>query len=141
MVYCAHCGAAELRSKAYCRQCGKWIGRTTPDSQLTAMIIFSALSALFGAASAIALFSNLGKAEWPINMAGTFCLVISVYQTISFCFALNLRLRQKGRRDTDARELKSPGERSTLQAADTAQFIRPSSVTENTTELLERKQR
>jgi hypothetical protein len=31
------------------------------------MIIFNALSALFGAGSAIALFSNMGKgAEWPL---------------------------------------------------------------------------
>ncbi len=107
---------------------------------MTVMIIFNALSALFGAASAIALFSNLGKrAEWPIYLAGTFCIVISVYQTISFLFALSLRMRLKQGRDE--RKLDSPREVSALRAADTSRFLRTPSVTENTTELLERKKR
>ena len=104
------------------------------------MIFFNALSALFGAASAVALFSNLNTgAEWPIYLAGTFCIVISVYQTISFILALSLRMRLK--RGKDIRELDSPREVSSLSSADTSQFVRPVSVTENTTELLERKKR
>lgn len=104
------------------------------------MIIFNGLSALFGAASAIALLSNSTKgAEWPINLAATFCLIISVYQTICFIFALGLRMRLK--RGKDQSELDSPREVSVLRAADTSQFVRPPSVIENTTELLERKKR
>jgi hypothetical protein len=103
------------------------------------MIIFNALSALFGA-SAIALLSNTTEgAEWPINLAATFCLIISVYQTNWFIFALGLRTRPK--RGKDQSELDSPREVSALRAADTSQFVRPPSVTENTTELLERKKR
>ena len=102
------------------------------------MIVFNALSALFGAASAVALFSNLNTgAEWPIYLAGTFCIVISVYQTISFIIALSLRMRLK--QGKDHRELDSAREVPALRAADTSQFVRPPSVTENTTELLERK--
>ena len=107
------------------------------------MIVFNALS-VFWRGSAVALFSNLSKgvewpiyAEWPIYLAGTFCIVISVYQTISFILALSLRMRIK--RGKDQRELDSPGEVPALRAADTSQFVRPPSVTENTTELLERK--
>jgi hypothetical protein len=104
------------------------------------MIFFNLLSALFGAVSAIALFSNVGKvAVWPIYLAGTFCIVISVYQTISFILALSLRMRLK--RGKDQRELDSPPEMSALRAADTSQFVPPPSVTENSTELLERKTR
>ncbi|MCM3903505.1 MAG: hypothetical protein ND866_17515 [Pyrinomonadaceae bacterium] len=129
-MYCTHCGAEEQHSKAYCRHCGKWIGGSAPEARITVMIIFNALSALFGAASAIALFSNMGKgAEWPINLAGTFCLIISVYQTISFIFALSLRMRLK--RGKDQRELDSLDEVPALRAADTSQFVRPPSVTEN----------
>ena len=137
-MYCAHCGADEQDSNAYCRKCGKWIGASPPESRITVMIIFNALSALFGAASAIALFSNSSRgAEWPINLAGTFCLIISVYQTVSFFLALSLRMRLKRVRDQS--DLDSPREVSALRAADTSQFVRPPSVTENTTELLERK--
>jgi len=58
---------------------------------------------------------------------------------ISFLFALSLRMRQKQERD--ARELDSPREISALSAAVTSRFVRVPSVTENTTELLERKKR
>ncbi|HYN24005.1 MAG TPA: hypothetical protein VES69_03065 [Pyrinomonadaceae bacterium] len=139
-MYCANCGADDQDSKTYCRQCGKWIGASPPEARMTVMIVFNALSALFGAASAIALYSNLGKgAEWPIQLAGTFCIVISVYQTISFLFALSLRMRLKQERDK--RELDPPREVPALRAADTSQFVRAPSVTESTTELLERKKR
>lgn len=142
-MYCTHCGSDEQLSKAYCRKCGKWIGGSAPEERMTVMIIFNALSALFGVASAIALFSNSGKAEWPINLAGTFCLIIAVYQTISFIFALSLRMRLKrgkGQTEFDApREIDSPREVPALRAADTSQFVGVPSVTENSTELLERK--
>ncbi|MCM3871322.1 MAG: hypothetical protein ND895_11610, partial [Pyrinomonadaceae bacterium] len=89
-------------------------------------------------ASAIALFSYLRNgAEWPIKLAGIFCIIISVYQTISFILSLSLQMRLK--RGKDQPELDSAREVSALNAADTSQFIRPQSVTENTTELLERK--
>lgn len=141
-MYCTHCGQGEQNAKAYCRQCGKWIGASTPEAQMTVMIVFNALSALFGAASAIALFSSTrGAAEWPINMAATFCLIISVYQTISFCFALSLRMRLRKGHDKDPRELEQPREMRELQAATTSQFVDLPRVTENTTELLERKPR
>ncbi len=101
------------------------------------MIIFNALSALFGAASAIALFSYMRNgAEWPITLAGIFCIIISVYQTICFIFALSLQRRLK--RGKDQRELDSAREIPALNAADTSQFVRAPSVTERTTELLER---
>jgi hypothetical protein len=139
-MYCMHCGADEQQSKAYCRHCGKWIGSSAPEERITVMIIFNGLSALFGAASAIALLSNSTKgAEWPVNLAATFCLIISVYQTICFIFALGLRRRLK--RGKDQSDLDSPREIPILQAADTSQFVRPPSVIENTTELLERKKR
>lgn len=105
---------------------------------MTVMIVFNALSALFGAASAVALFSDATRgAQWAINLAGIFCIIVSVYQTISFGLALSLRMRQK--RERVQRELDSPREMPALRAADTSQFVPPPSVTENSTELLERK--
>lgn len=58
---------------------------------------------------------------------------------ISFLFALSLRMRLKQERDK--RELDPPREVPALRAADTSQFVRAPSVTESTTELLERKKR
>ena len=104
-MYCTHCGADEQHSKAYCRKCGKWIGSSAPEERLAVMIIFNALSALFGAASAIVLFSRMSNgADWPIKLAGIFCIIIPVYQTICFIFALSLQMRikrGKAQRDLD----------------------------------------
>jgi hypothetical protein len=76
---------------------------------------------------------------WPIHLAGTFCIVISVYQTISFILALSLRMRLK--RGKNQRELDSPREVFALPGADTSKFARAPSVTENTTGLLEHRKR
>ena len=100
------------------------------------MIIFNALSAVFAAVAALVLFVN-SSATWAINLAATFCLIITVYQTLSFVFALNLRHRLKQGQTTPS-EIES-GKVLELNEADSAEFIRPNSVTENTTELLERK--
>ena len=135
---CTHCGAEKQRPRAYCRQCGKWIGSAPPEERMAVMIISNALCAIFAAVSALALFSTLNKgAEWPIYLAGVFCVMISVYQTVSFLFALSLQRRLKQARAQ--RELDSPREVPALRAADTSQFVLAQSVTENTTELLERR--
>jgi hypothetical protein len=100
------------------------------------MIIFNALSALFAMVAALVLFVK-PEGRWTVNLAATFCLIISVYQTLSFIFALNLKRRMKqGQEKSDQIETK---ERGQLPEADPADFIRPQSVTENTTELLERR--
>jgi hypothetical protein len=137
---CTHCGADEQQSRAYCRHCGKWIGISAPEERMAVMIIFNALSAIFGAVSAIALFGNLNSgAQWPIYLAGAFCVIISVYQTISFIFAFSLQMRLKRARAKDESELDLAHEVPALRPANTSQFIVAPSVTENTTELLESK--
>ena len=141
-MFCSNCGASEQTPKTYCRHCGTWIGTGRPEERITVMIIFNALSALFATIAAMVLFmteSGRLAATWAINLAATFCLIISVYQTLSFLFALNLRSRLKQGHETPAKiESRSLLE---LKEADNAAFLRPHTVTENTTELLERKSR
>jgi hypothetical protein len=139
-MYCSNCGASEQTPKTYCRHCGTWIGTGRPEERITVMIVFNALSALFAAIAAIVLFltqSGRLSGTWAINLAATFCLIISVYQTLSFLFALNLRSRLKQGQETPA-EIESRKVLE-LKKADSSAFIQPHSVTENTTELLERK--
>jgi hypothetical protein len=141
-MYCSNCGAPEQTPKTYCRHCGTWIGSGRPEERITVMIVFNALSALFASIAAIVLFlTQFGRlsATWAINLAATFCLIISVYQTLSFLFALNLRSRLKQGQETPTKiESRSVLE---LKEADSAAFIRPHTVTENTTELLERNRK
>lgn len=139
-MYCSNCGASEQTPKTYCRHCGTWIGTGRPEERIIVMIVFNALSALFAAIAAIVLFvtqSGRLSATWAINLAATFCLIISVYQTLSFLFALNLRSRLKQGQGTPA-QIESSRVLE-LKEADNAAFIQPHTVTENTTELLERK--
>ncbi|HJX93187.1 MAG TPA: hypothetical protein VJ372_22015 [Pyrinomonadaceae bacterium] len=106
------------------------------------MIVFNGLSALFAVIAAIVLLlTQSGRlyATWAINLAATFCLIISVYQTLSFLFALNLRSRLKQGQENHAKiESRTVLE---LKEADNAAFIHPQTVTENTTELLERNRK
>ena len=112
------------------------------------MLVFSAVSAVFGAASAIALFSTfLGTKGVPpaVYVAATFCTIISVHQIISLIFTLGLLQRlKKGRSEdqpavTERQYHRAPIDQAApaLGAADTAAFIPPPSVVESTTELLE----
>jgi hypothetical protein len=106
------------------------------------MIVFNALSVLFGLLSAIALwltYLNTGRADWAIYVTFTFCLVISVYQILSAFFAINLRRRLKQGQKREVAELRESRVTNELRAADPSQFVSIQSVTENTTELLERK--
>lgn len=113
------------------------------------MLVFSAVSAVFGAASAIALFSTfLGTKGVPpaVYVAATFCTIISVHQIISLIFTLGLLQRlKKGRSEDQSAIAVKQSDRDApidqaapaLGAADTAAFIPPPSVGESTTELLE----
>jgi len=141
-MFCSNCGAHDQTAKSYCRHCGKWIGKAPPEERLTVMIVFNALSAIFGATAAIALFATYfgtPVAKWSIYVAFTFCVIISVYQTLSFVFALNMRQRLKQGQERDSPDTIKSNNVRALPEADLSSNIPVSSVTENTTELLERK--
>ncbi len=109
------------------------------------MLIFNGMSAVFALASAIALYSTyLGtsEAKWSIYMAGCFCSIIAVHQTVSFFFALGLRQKfKRGRGGTQLPIQPKPEDLPLLESAETAPIIGAPSVTENTTELLESSRR
>jgi hypothetical protein len=148
-MFCPDCGAGDQSPNAYCKHCGQWLSdhkslsprANTPEKRMNTMIVFNALSAVFGLASAIALYASIGTpgAKAAMLVAGAFCSVIAVHQTISFFFALQLRHRfTRGRGDTKHLN-KSDAELNlaSLGSGETTEFIDARSVTENTTELLE----
>jgi hypothetical protein len=141
-MFCANCGADEQKTKTYCRHCGTWIGTAPPEERLSVMILFNLLSAVLSAAVSVLLYiTNIGRpfAHWSTYVAATLCLSVAVYQSLSFIFALNLRKRLKQGKSNNLEV--GPGRHYELPAGDISQFIRPESVTENTTELLEQKSR
>jgi hypothetical protein len=148
-MFCPNCGAADQNPNAYCRQCGDWLvdqksakrHGTKPEDRMKVMLVFNGMSAVFALVSAVALYATyLGtpEAKWSIYMAGAFCSIISVHQTVSFFFALGLRQKFKRGRDGSSRRVERKTEGAGLLiGADTAPIIDAPSVTENTTELLE----
>lgn len=152
-MFCSKCGADAQRTNAYCTRCGEWLpdpkslallgrGANTPDQRLMTMVVFNALSAVFGLFSAIALYATyLGRddARWSIYIAAGFCLVTAIYQSINFFYSLELRRRlRRGRESGAARPGldERPAPRG-LPDAPAELFVNRASVTDNTTELLE----
>ena len=105
------------------------------------MIVFNGLSAVFGLASAIALYVSLGSPNAKVAMlvAGAFCSAIAVHQTLNFFMALQLMQRFKSGRGA-TKQLDERSAASLGKGART-EFINGASVAENTTELLERAPR
>lgn len=147
-MFCVNCGAADQNDQEYCRRCGKWPGGTAPDQRMVVTLVFSAVNAVLAATSAIALYATyLGtRAGTPaVYLAATFSCVISVHQTISFFFQLELvrrlkRGRTAGQSAIEMHEDQIPASSrspAALSPADTSEFIQVSSVVEGTTELLE----
>ena len=140
---CVNCGAADQNDQSYCRRCGKWVGGNAPDQRMTVTLIFSAVNAVLAATSAIALYATyLGtKAGTPaVYLAAAFSCVISVHQTISFFFQLELVRRLKRGRKMEMPEDQIsalPRSPAALRAGDTSEFIQRPSVVERTTELLQ----
>lgn len=151
-MFCPACGAPGQNVESFCTRCGEWLpnmtkrsrhgGPAKPEDRMKQMLVFSAISAVFGLFSAVALYATyLGtsEAKWSVYLAGSFCMVIAVHQTINFFFALELRQRLKrARTNTSMLPKEQSGQRPlSLDAAHTMPFVDPQSVTENTTELLD----
>jgi|SRR5215831_18628088 len=153
-MYCSNCGAEHQNANAYCKRCGEWLpdhqnrprlafGGETPQQNISTSLFLSGLSTLAALFSAIALYATYlgsGDAKWSVYFAAAFCLCIAGWQASSF--AVTLRLK---RRMTTARGEESPAtgkldERRTtppLNPADVSAFAGQSSVTENTTRMLD----
>lgn len=157
-MFCPKCGAAAQKENAYCKRCGVWLARVggpsygrgaqTPEERLGTMLVFNAVSAVFGLFAALALaLTYFGRegAKWSIYLAFAFCLVIAVHQTINFFFALELKRRLgRGRRAAAIDESAAPADdllgaptSPRLGAASPQSFIPVPSVTEETTNLLD----
>jgi hypothetical protein len=152
-MYCPACGAGSQTPKAYCKSCGEWLpnlnpktrntfGGETPQQIITTNLFMSAVSTLAALFSGIALYVTYlpgGDAKWSVYLAGAFCLCIAGWQASSFFVTLRLRQRLKNSREGLATpaQLSQPKGTPALNAGDLSAFVGVTSVTENSTELLE----
>ena len=152
-MYCHQCGAGNQTAKAYCKSCGEWLpsvnartlntfGGETPQQIVTTNLFMSAISTIAALFSGLALYITYlpsGDAKWSVYIAGAFCLCIAGWQASSFFATLRLRQRLKHNREGFANqaELSEPKNARALNAGDMSSFVGVTSVTENSTELLE----
>ena len=152
-MYCHKCGAANQTAKAYCKSCGEWLpdlssrtrttfGGETPQQMISTSLFMSAITTLAALFSAIALYMTYlgsGDAKWSVYLAAAFCVCIAGWQASSFFVTLRLRQRLKHSREglVAPAELSEPKNAPALNAADLSAFIGATSVTENSTELLD----
>jgi hypothetical protein len=150
-MFCPKCGVGDQSAESYCRRCGKWLpdmeGRTrprlfprTPKQKIRKMRVLEIMSAALALAAAAMIFyfpSSQGDMSL-LNLAGTFCVAIALYQAVNFYFGLTLHPKRGkneveggGEIPIDTKELPQPfieqGEK---------EFIELPSITENTTDLL-----
>lgn len=153
-MFCPKCGKGEQQTNAYCRGCGEFLqdwsksvrlawGGATPAQNVLTTLFFNILSAVFALLVAVALlltFYGQGHPPLAVPLAVSFSLCIAGWQISSFFVSLKLR-RQFQRRQAAAQKFNElsilpKATNNALPAADTANIVRPSSITENTTDLL-----
>lgn len=153
-MFCSMCGADSQNPNAYCKRCGEWLpdvkarsrtafGGETPQQNIFTGLFMSALSTLAALFSAIALYATYlgsGDAKWSVYVAAAICLCIAGWQASSFFVTLKLRQRLKKGREGSATvpELRSQQSAPALNAGDPSALISAPSVTEDTTQLLDR---
>ena len=150
-IFCSRCGAGGQHADSYCRSCGLWlpdpraVGRRrghlrlrTPEERNRKMRVLEAVGAVFSLSAAVLIFVSLAaRPAHPLLVpAADLCIVAAVFQVVSFVIGRGLQKRiEKGHRDEAGRA--AVADVPQLSPADSSQFVRPPSVTEHTTELLE----
>jgi hypothetical protein len=158
-MFCPRCGADKQTPEAYCTRCGAWLAdpdaverlgpralrrARTPEQKLRLVLIFNALDALMALFCVLALATLLGpNAPGQAIVVMILSVIIALHQLISFKLNLDLRKRLKRGRENATEQtvnaVAGPVEQRALGAGETTQFVAPASVTERTTELLERE--
>jgi len=153
VIFCARCGAAGQKVETYCRSCGEWLpnpsvawhprGRLrglSPERKQRRIHTLELLSALAAVAAAtIALAVRAGADLDLLILTALLCLLVVTWQGVAFFIGRSIR----GRRGKEAAGggpslPAAQGEaRPALGAADTGDLVRPPSVTESTTALLD----
>lgn len=153
VVFCSKCGAAGQRVESYCRSCGEWLpdpsaawhprGRLrqlSPERKQRRMRLLELLSAIAAAVSGVIALSVLTGADIELLVIPVvLCFAVIGWQAVAFFLGRSIQGRRSQGSDEGGQALPAAQEeaRRSLNAADTRDLIRPPSVTEHTTELLE----
>jgi hypothetical protein len=153
-MFCPKCGAGDQAGDSYCKRCGEWLPdmdelakprlfrRRTRDEKIRKMRILEAVSAALSLTSAGIILSFLlrGGNIQLLFLAAMCGLIVAVYQIVNFYLGYTLQRRIDKSREEGSTTVNLPdaNRAGQLNSADTFQTAHTQSVTENTTELLDR---
>lgn len=152
-IFCSRCGAGGQRVESYCRSCGEWLpdpaaavrlgpGRlrgASPEQKQRRIHLLQLLSALAAAAAGLlTLAAHFGLNPDMLVGAAILCFVVVVWQVVAFVLGHSIEARRSRESAVGSPTLPATEGRArpALDAADTGDLVRPPSVTENTTALL-----
>jgi len=152
-IFCARCGAAGQKVESYCRSCGEWLpdpaavglrpGRLrglSPELKQRRIYTLQLLSALAALAAAlITLAVHFGLHPDLLVVPILLCLVVVAWQVVAFFIGRSIggRRGQVAAGGGPALPAAEGGAAPVLRAADTEGLVRPPSVAESTTALLD----
>ena len=153
-IFCARCGAAGQKVGSYCRSCGEWLpdpagagigpaGRLrglSPERRRRRIHTLQLLTALAAAVSAlITLAVHFGAHPDLLVITVLLCLLVVAWQGVAFLLGRGVQGRrgQESAGGGPALPAAQAGAVPALNAADTGDMVSRTSVTENTTALLD----
>ena len=151
-MFCPKCGVGDQSAESYCRRCGEWLPdmeararprlfrKRTRTQKIRKMRLLELMNAKLALASAALIFyfpSSQGDLGL-LNLAGTFCLGIALYQAVNFYFGLTLEPKRGKNKIEDGQEMEKETSDlpHSLKELSEKEFIELPGITENTTELL-----
>lgn len=149
-MFCPRCGVADQTPDSYCRQCGEWLpdlssgriggrfGTTSREQKIRKMRIlqFVSIGMSLAATAIVVTFLASGRDPEMLGIAALFGFLVTVYQVITLVLGYKVLAPKQEREQAPVSRIDSAPNHA-LRAANTAEFIKPDSVVENTTELLD----
>jgi hypothetical protein len=152
-IFCARCGTAGQKVESYCRSCGEWLPDPevkwhprdrlrglSPERKWRRLRTLEVLTALAAAGAAFIAFAVRAGADLDLLIVSMLlCLVVVAWQAVALFIGRSIQ-GGRGRGPAEgglALPAARAGARPSLNPADTGGLVRPPSVTENTTALLD----
>jgi hypothetical protein len=153
-IFCSKCGAAGQKAGSYCRSCGEWLPDPagagigpgsrlrglSPERRQRRVHTLQLLTALAAAVAAlITLAVHFGAHPDLLRVTVLLCLLVVAWQGVAFFLGRGVQGRRGQELAGGGPSLPAAqgGAVPALNAADTGDLVRPPSVAENTTALLD----
>lgn len=149
-IFCLKCGAGGQRVESYCRNCGEWLPdpaaamtprgrlrRLSPERKQRRMRVLELLSAVAALVAGLLTLAVLTGADLELLVLPLIlCFAVVGWQVVAFFMGRSIQVRRV-QESVEGEQRLSSARAGALNAADTRGLVRPPSVTENTTALLD----